>query len=310
MYCGRSVERADRPPAFWQPLHGYEREGKEQEMSAQTLKNRIYTEIEYDGANVSCIDTGEGLVLIDTPLLQKDISHWQGFVAGLNDKDVRYIINTDHHFDHIIGNKQLGGTVIMHEAARAAMLTEGMTLRESMAGMSPGRTQEETDFILSEPLIPAHITFSDEMTLHLGCTFRLIHTPGHTPGTICVHLVEDKVLFTGDNVVVGSHPYKGQGNFGDWLATLKRLEEMPADTIVPGHGEVCDKAGLKQVIRYFEELLTMTKDLLEKGVPREDVVAQVRDGLLGCYEIEPEMKEGAEAIFDEGTRRLCDELRS
>ncbi|MDY6845413.1 MAG: MBL fold metallo-hydrolase [Thermodesulfobacteriota bacterium] len=278
-------------------------------MGIQTVKGYIYAEIDYDGANVSCINTDKGLVLVDTPLFLKDISTWKEFILERNPKGVYYIINTDHHFDHIMGNNQLGGTVIMHQAAREEMLKEGMTLREGMAGMFPDRTQSEIDFILKEPFVPAHITFDDELLLYMGnCTLRVIHARGHTKGTLCVYVVEDKVLITGDDVVGGLHPYKGQAIFADWLETLKKLENLDIDIIIPGHGEICDKKELNRMIIYFQQMGEITKDLINKGMSRDEIVKEVHRAMINYYDIDPERKERTEAMFDEGTARLYDEI--
>ena len=137
-------------------------------MGIEAITRRIHANVEYDGSNVACIDTGEGVVLVDTPMLPNDIAHWKRFVLGLSPKGIRYIAITHAHFDHIIGCNQLGGTVIMQRGGRETLFEEDATLRESMAGLSPDRTQEEVDFILSEPLIASEITMEKELTLNLG----------------------------------------------------------------------------------------------------------------------------------------------
>lgn len=278
-------------------------------MGVQQITERIFANVEYIGGNVACIDTEQGLVLVDTPTLPGDVFHWKEFTGGLNPEGARYIINTHHHFDHVLGNHRLGGRVIMHETAGLDMFEEGGTMRETVAPVLAGTTREDLDFILSEPLIPPEITFSDHMSIYLGnLTLRLFHLGGHTRGSICVYAEEDKVLMTGDNVTAEHHPFKGQGNFAEWIKALRWMKSLDIETIVPGHGEVCRPDELDRLLEYFTRLWYLAEDLIRKGLGREEVIKEVRRLMIGYYQIEPEMLEGAKMMFDIGTSRLYDEI--
>ena len=71
-----------------------------------------------------------------------------------------------------------------------------------------------------------------------GLTFTALHTPGHTPGSMC--LLTEGVLFAGDTLFAGScgrTDFPG-GNTRDMLSSLKRLSALPEKTwVLPGHGE-------------------------------------------------------------------------
>ena len=77
---------------------------------------------------------------------------------------------------------------------------------------------------------------------------------GHTASTIVSYLHEDKVLFSGDIVVSNMHPYKSQANFRQWMGSLEKIQEMDIDVLVPGHGEVCDKAEAGRMLEYFRQM--------------------------------------------------------
>ena len=83
----------------------------------QTYKDRILVETEYDGANVSCIRTQKGLVLVDSPFLPGDAREWAGLIRERTGRDVAFQINTDHHFDHVMGNEFLTDNIICHNTA-------------------------------------------------------------------------------------------------------------------------------------------------------------------------------------------------
>lgn len=280
-------------------------------MGIEKVKERVYVNTAYDGANVACIRTDDGLVLVDTPMLPKDIRHWQTFINGLEPSGARYIIATHHHYDHIIGNDAMGGRVIMHETALAEMRKKGGTLREDMAPTAPGRTQEEIDFILTAPLVMPEITFEDMMSLYTGGgVFRLIHVGGHTPGSICIYLEDEKILLTGDNMTAGMHPYKGDADFAEWIEALKWMKSLEIDLIVPGHGEVCEADELDRFLEYFTRLWLMTEKMIRKGKGKDDIIQKVHEKLFGFFDVDPERLDRAKIMFDLGTRRLYEEILS
>jgi cyclase len=278
-------------------------------MAIVQINSRLWAAVDYDGANVACINTEKGLVLVDTPMLPQDIAAWQVFITEVNPRGPIYTILTHHHFDHLIGVHQLGGRVIMHEDAFEEMMEEGGTLREDMAPNAPGRTQEEIDFILSQPLVEPEITFDNELSLNLGDTrLRLVDVGGHTRGSICVYLEEDRVLLSGDNVTAGLHPFKLHANFMEWIESLKWMRSLDVETVVPGHGEICRADELDRFIEYFSRLWIMTAHLIEIGEDRDQVVAQVHESMIGFFAIDPAREKMAKMIFDLGTRRLYDEI--
>ena len=85
---------------------------------------------------------------------------------------------------------------------------------------------------------PANLREADDISLEL-LELKVLHTPGHTPGGICYYLSEDKLLLSGDTLFarsIGRTDFPG-GSMPEMLASLKKLMELPRDTIViPGHG--------------------------------------------------------------------------
>jgi len=278
-------------------------------MPIEQLTENIYVNVDYDGGNIACVNTDEGLVLLDTPMLPQHIDEWKTFITSLNPKGVKYLINSHIHFDHILGNNQLGGVVISHEIMRERIFEKGATLREDMAGGIPGRSEAETSFILNETLISAEIVFSEELTIHLGgLTFQLVHIGGHTADSIVVYVPEEQILFAGDNITAASHPYKGDACFSDWLKGLDRLKDFEIKKIIPGHGEICERNEIDRFIDYFQTLIQAAEELINKGLNRDEVVKSIHDKMFSYFKVEPDMIEGSKMMFDFGTRKLYDEL--
>ncbi len=70
--------------------------------------------------------------------------------------------------------------------------------------------------------------------------FQVLHTPGHTPGSVCYYIPEEKILFTGDTLFkqgIGryDHSYSSKK---DLFHSLRKLLKLPAETVIyPGHGQ-------------------------------------------------------------------------
>lgn len=152
-------------------------------------------------------------------------------LARINELQLRVtlIVNTHGHADHIGGNawfkSALGAPIFIHPAD-ATMLTDNRLNFSEYMG---------------QPLKlgPADNLAKDGQVLQLGkCSVKVIHTPGHTPGCIC--LLADKFLISGDTLFelsIGRTDFPG-GSHAQIVDSIKtKLYTLPDDTIVfPGHG--------------------------------------------------------------------------
>jgi glyoxylase-like metal-dependent hydrolase (beta-lactamase superfamily II) len=147
---------------------------------------------------------------------------------GLN---VRYIINTHAHIDHTAHNKKLKSLL---SSSILAIHEKDKDLMKEFFNQKYPYIAEDLEY--QEP----DITLKGEETLDIGSfELKVIHTPGHTPGSICLYNDEEKVLFSGDTLFLGTYgrvdfPYS---NEQDMLNSLRKLAKLPRETIVyPGHG--------------------------------------------------------------------------
>ena len=280
-------------------------------MAVEEIKKGIYANVEYFPSNVTCINTGAGLILVDAPTMTEDISDWKSFIEGLSTFGIKYIIATHHHFDHIIGINSLGKRVIMQEKAFEEMLEEDANLREVMAKELPGITEKNSNFILTEPYIPPEITFSEKLTINLGnLTLELYHIPGHTKGSLCVYVVEEKVLIPGDTITSGMPPFMGHGDISKWINTLKWMKDIDAEIIVPGHGEICSKDEINRVLEYLASIRNLVADLIKKGTEVEGITAEAEKMTTGFYTIDPEMLEEVKMLLAGSIPNLCSQIQA
>lgn len=194
------------------------------------------------GCNPGFVVTSEGVVMIDTPQMPTDAVKWRETIAAHG--PVRYLINTEPHGDHFTGNGYFEGTVVAHEGVRQAILASNAEQTKERMKQSPA------DYALmgSFQFRPPTITLTTEMTLYVGKhTFRLTNVPGHTPYQVCVHIPEEGVVFTSDNVFYKVQPWLQQAVPYEWLESLKKIGALNAKKLVPGHGGVCDPSFLPEM---------------------------------------------------------------
>ncbi len=237
----------------------------------QQIAPNVYCEIGSRGCNFSWVVTREGVVIIDTPPVPSDAVKWREEISKFG--PIRYVINTEPHMDHFAGNAFLGGTVVGHDGVRNAILQGSLEeLREMVKRFAPESPPPAKDFHLRPP----DITFSQNLTLNLGeHTFELINMPGHTPYQAVVYVPEEKVVCTSDNVVYRHESYLHQSLPFAWLETLQKMQQFEADVFVPGHGNVCDKSGLKDMSALIQAWIDTVQKAVDAGLTLEEAKKQV-----------------------------------
>lgn len=140
------------------------------------------------------------------------------------------ILLTHGHFDHIGGVEEVraatGAEVYIHENDAPMLSSAAKSLHSSMSIMP---------FV---PITDYTIIRGDCFINDGSCTFRVLHTPGHSYGSVCY--VCDDVIFSGDTLFccsVGRTDFPG-GNTEFMMQSLGKLWELPGDyKVYPGHNE-------------------------------------------------------------------------
>lgn len=96
--------------------------------------------------------------------------------------------------------------------------------------------------VFGEITVEADSRLNDEDVLHIGdIKFQVLHTPGHTQGSICLYCEEERMIFTGDTIFRGSWGRVDlpTGSFDNLISSIEnKLMPLPGETIVyPGHGK-------------------------------------------------------------------------
>lgn len=142
------------------------------------------------------------------------------------------ILATHGHFDHVmaVGEIQLGIDVPFYMHKKDQFLIDRLeSTAEHFLGHKP---------IVIPPKKITHLP-SEELQIS-NFKFKILHTPGHTPGSVCYYIPSEKIMFTGDTLFMGAigRADLSYSNRGDLKNSLHILATYPEETTVyPGHGE-------------------------------------------------------------------------
>ncbi|MDK2916570.1 MAG: hydroxyacylglutathione hydrolase [Euryarchaeota archaeon] len=158
------------------------------------------------------------------------------------------IVITHTHYDHIARLREIArlcgdAAIYVHEADAPGLTDDARSLSMHFGAHSPG--------------------IAPDVLLHDGDRvgdLRVVHTPGHTPGGICLYSEAERLLFSGDTVFTG-------GSFGRYdfpggdrtalAASIERLAALEVEGLYPGHGEPVLRGGgrhiaaAREALRYY-----------------------------------------------------------
>lgn len=228
---------------------------------AVEVSEDVYAYIQHDGSwwinNTGFMVGSRGVVSVDASSTEARTKAYLETIAAVSDQPVRTLINTHHHGDHTFGNYLFpSATIVGHERSRAAIQAWGLPRS------APYWTEVDWGDV---ELAPPFLTFDESVTVYvddLRCEVRHLGHPAHTDNDAVVWVPARRLLFSGDLLFNGGTPFMFQGSIAGALETLQELEQLGADTIVPGHGPVGGPELISDVRRY----LHFVQGVASKGV--------------------------------------------
>jgi len=186
------------------------------------------------GEKPTIIDTGTGLH-------SKEVMN--KITEFIDIKKITQIILTHEHFDHCGGVKHLfdateGKARIIAHVDAAKKIEQG----ESHFARMLGKTM---------PKIPIDIKVKEGDAVKIGDeSFTILHTPGHTPGCICLYSEKSKSLISGDTIFsngsFGRYDLPG-GNADHLRKSIERLSKFDIENLYPGHETIVEGDGNKHM---------------------------------------------------------------
>ncbi len=233
--------------------------------------------------------------LVDTGI--KTEASFETLKKGLEDigfglNAIERILITHGHIDHYGQAKRLsslaGASVYIHskEYGRTRSILHSLGFLKSVLlrnGAPKALVDEAIYFIesaqnLADPLEDAFFLNDGDSISFRSMAWRTLHCPGHSPGLICFHWPEKKILFTGDHLLkeITPNPILNVSenifplrypSLREYLTSLEKIERMDLSLLLPGHGEqIHDAKGLIQkVFSHHKERMDLVTAFLSKG---------------------------------------------
>ena len=254
---------------------------------------RCYAWIQPDGgwgwSNAGLVVDGDESLLVDT-LFDLDLT--RAMLDGMRRaepvaaRSLDKLVNTHADPDHCNGNELAAeAEIIASRAAALEMAAEGpdrlaALMRRAPAMGETGRFLLEAfgafDFEGITQTLPT-TTFEGEYETHVGDKRVVLKQVGpcHTTGDILVHVPGDKLIFTGDILFVEGHPIMWAGPAANWIAACDHILQLPVEVVVPGHGPITDKRGVRAVRDYLVYVRDEAKARFDAGLSVYDAAMDI-----------------------------------
>jgi cyclase len=242
------------------------------------------------GGNVIFLVTDEGVLVVDNKFFYSYPEIMEQ-LRKVTDKDIRYMLNTHHHYDHAGSNADFledGIPILAHRNVRTNVLRDE---RNAPEGAPVILYEKSATVVLGGQEVNAH---------YFG--------RGHTSGDSVIHFPALRTVHTGDLVLWGDRldgstmspffDYDNGGSAADWTATLDGLLTLDFDTAIPGHGPILRKVDIRIFRSKLDQFMTRIKVLIDNGVGRDRIAAE-----LDIADLNWPMPPGRiESIYDELTQ--------
>lgn len=219
-------------------------------------------------ANAAFIDTGDGVIVIDTGATWRYGQALRQAIARVTASPIRAVWNTHHHPDHFLGNQAFAELPIAAlPATREGIRTDGNAFADNVYRMA-GDWAKGTEVVApSADLVPG--------TRRIGHhEIRILALSGHTDADLAIFDATTGVLITGDLAFHERAPTTPHADIERWLASLDTLAALPYRVLVPGHGRPTrDDTPLAQTRRWLTWLDAALRRAADEGLDAAEVLA-------------------------------------
>lgn len=219
-------------------------------MEATRISQRVCADTSGEGkGNIGAIELPNYTIVIDSTISTKTANAFRKSLESRTKSPIRKLVLTHYHLDHV------RGIPVFKDCDTIA--SEPYKKLRRTAKYQPTLTFEESLVLKDEDL-----------------AVEIVHAGGHTGDSSYIYFPQEKILFSGDLIFAKSFFYGGDRTFNPekWTGVLKHFTTMEIETIVPGHGPICDLEEVKIYIEFFEATSRTMKELVQKGMKKKEAV--------------------------------------
>jgi cyclase len=246
-------------------------------MKLDHISDHVYANLSGEtGGNVGIIELKDHVIAVDAqyPVSGRD---FRSSIASVTAKPVTHLCLTHYHGDHIFGAQAFADCEIVAHRWLKAKMEENLQsvwapeYREQFfADIKANRPENLWLYDGLRIVLPTQV-FDDRLELD---GVEMIHLGGHSADSSIVYFSDDRVLFAGDLIFAQTFPWAGDPSADpdQWIHAFTHLLKMEIDTIIPGHGPLCDKTEIRVQRDWFETVRDRMKTLIAQGIAIEDAV--------------------------------------
>lgn len=246
--------------------------------------NGLWAWLQPDGswgyANAGLIEDSGETLLVDTLF---DLNLTAEMLRGMRKAvpaaaKIRTVLNTHHNGDHVFGNELVADAEIIaskaaaedmeHRKASDLAITTA-NWRELGPGAAFFYEMMGSKFVFAgiRHVAPTR-TFEKRLDLRIGRKEVNVYEvgPAHTRGDTIAHVPADRTVFAGDVIFVGGHPVLWAGPCQNWIDACDLMLSWDIDTVVPGHGPITDKNGVRELRDYLIYIRAEARKRFDAGM--------------------------------------------
>lgn len=228
--------------------------------------------------NPGIVKTSAGLVIIDPGSTLQVGENVLSEVKKISDEDIVAVFNTHIHGDHWLANQAVkaaypnvkiyGHTNMLSEIEDGA----GDNWVQLMDSMTEGASKGTI-------VVGPDNAVENAREIKVGDTTFKIHNYGvaHTNTDIMIEVVENSVVFLGDNVLALRIPRTSDGTFQGNISSVRTMLESNAKTYVPGHGPTGDRAMVETYLNYLTLVYEAAQKAFEEDLDSSDVISITKE---------------------------------
>jgi glyoxylase-like metal-dependent hydrolase (beta-lactamase superfamily II) len=243
-------------------------------MKVEKLADGVWAAAPANGANVGWFLLGDGVVAVDSggdaatgQEILKQIAETTG------NKPVRLLVLTHSHADHSGGARAFA-------AAGVRVICQEAVAGQIMSFVGQAATDPKDPMAGKPNLRPVVESISERSILVDGIHNVQIYFLGaaHTKGDLVVYLATEKILYAGDLALNGRLPFMQSPDVdpAGWTRALEALSHVPVEKVVPGHGDIGPKDGLRNSYVYVKSVADLSRKFMQSGIQDEAIEVQIR----------------------------------
>lgn len=285
-------------------LHSFSQPFSSRHFTVVTLDTGIYTAIATNGGHAICnagiIDLGNATLIFDPFMTPEAAEDLKRAAVQLTGHDIKYVVNSHYHNDHIGGNQVFNGADIISTERTAALIAKYQPAeieddkKEAAAQFQKLRNKDTTKMTPHEKeenimwtayyealataanvlkTVLPNKTFKKQLTI-AGSKRKVIllsYGTGHTESDLFLYIPGRQIAFLGDLLFIQNQPWLGDGNADKWKMYLDSIAKLHLKITVPGHGPVGSPADFNAMYSYFEKVKNTATGYYKKGaLPQND----------------------------------------